>query len=253
MQYVNGDTMMKMLGTATVLLTVIGAAAPAAAQDAFPTDVPRVYFGIQGVYARPVAEFGDYVKHGGGLDLSAALPVTRGNALALRADGGFIVYGSETRRVCFSATVGCRILLDLTTTNSIAYLNVGPQLMLPTGPVRPYINGAIGGAYFGTTSSVDGVDGNDDDFASTTNFDDITFAWNAGGGVLVRLSSGNTPVFLDLGARYHGNGEVEYLKRGDIVDNPDGTITITPTRSEANLVTFQLGVSIGGTSRSSEF
>lgn len=245
--------MMKIFGTASVLLTVIGAAAPAAAQDAFPTDVPRVYIGIQGVYARPVGQFGDYVKHGGGLNLSGTFPVTRGNVFALRADGGFIVYGSETRRVCFSATVGCRIELDLTTTNSIAYLNVGPQLMVPTGAVRPYINAAIGGSYFGTTSSVDGVDGNDDDFASTTNFDDITFAWNAGGGVLIRLSSGRTPVLLDLGVRYHGNGEVEYLKEGDIVDNPDGSITITPTRSEANLVTFQLGVSIGASSRGSEF
>jgi hypothetical protein len=237
--------MSRLIGTGVVLLSYISTLSSAAAQDSFTTDVPRFYVGIQGEYARPVGEFGDYVKHGGGLNASIAWPVTRGNPFALRADGGFIVYGSETRRVCFSTTVGCRIELDLTTTNSIAYFNVGPQLMLPSGAVRPYINAAIGGSYFGTTSSVDGVDGNDDDFASTTNFDDITFAWNGGGGMLVRLSSGRTPVFLDLGVRYHGNGEVEYLKEGDIVDNPDGTITITPTRSEANLLTFQLGVSIG--------
>jgi hypothetical protein len=148
--------------------------------------------------------------------------------------------------------VGCRILLDLTTTNSIAYLNIGPQLMLPDGPVRPYVNAAIGGSYFGTSSSVSGTDGNDDDFASTTNFDDITFAWAGGGGILISLSRGRTPVMLDLGMRYHGNGEVEYLKKGDITDNPDGTITVSPTRSEANLLTFQLGVQIGVSRGSSQ-
>ncbi|HEX2166774.1 MAG TPA: hypothetical protein VHG09_06000, partial [Longimicrobiales bacterium] len=199
-------------------------AAPAQAQDADAdaATVPQFYFGIQGQYARPVGEFRDYVKHGGGINVNFALPIPRGGAFSLRADGGFIVYGSETREVCFSQTVGCRILLELTTTNSIGYLNIGPQLMLPHGPVRPYVNAAIGGAYFGTSSSVSGTDANEEDFASTTNFDDITFAWTGGGGLLISLSGGRTPVLLDLGVRYHGNGEVEYLKKGDITDNPDG-------------------------------
>lgn len=147
--------------------------------------------------------------------------------------------------MCFSSTVGCRVELDLTTTNSIAHVNVGPQLMVPHGVVRPYVNAAIGLAYFGTTSQVEGSGNQNEPFASTTNFDDITLAWDAGGGVLVRLSGGPAPVLLDVGVRYHGNGEVEYLKKGDISDNPDGSISYNPTRSEANLLTFQIGVSVG--------
>lgn len=245
--------MSRAMRTVLVLAGIGGAAVPAAAQDALTPAVPRFYAGVQGVYARAVGEFSDYIEHGAGLDLHLVWPVTAGNPLALRGGGGFVVYGSETRRVCFSTTVGCRIQLDLTTTNSIAYGNVGPQLMVPTGPVRPYINGSIGFSYFATTSSVDGTDANDDDFASTTNFDDITFAWGSGGGVLIQLSRGRTPVLLDLGVRYHGNGEVEYLKRGDIIDNPDGTITILPTRSEANLLSFQLGISIGALTTGPDF
>ncbi|HEX6307202.1 MAG TPA: hypothetical protein VFZ69_03380 [Longimicrobiales bacterium] len=235
------------------LAGVVAAALPAAAQEAIEVPVPRFYVGIQGAYARPVGEFGDYVKHGGGLDLHLAWPIAAGGPLALRAGGGFVVYGSETREVCFSTTVGCRILLDLTTTNNIAYGNIGPQLMVPTGSVRPYVNGSIGFSYFATTSSLDGVDGNDDDFASTTNFDDVTFAWGTGGGLLIELSRGRTPVLLDLGVRYHGNGEAEYLRRGDILDHPDGSITITPTRSEANLLSLQLGVTIGVRTGGPEF
>ncbi|MBR9989853.1 MAG: hypothetical protein KFH98_08870 [Gemmatimonadetes bacterium] len=245
--------MLRMIVLALIAAAALADAAPAQAQDPDAAVAPLVYFGLQGQYARPVGEFRDYVKHGGGLNINVAWPVQRGGPFALRADGGFIVYGSESRQVCFSSTVGCRILLDLTTTNSIAYLNAGPQLMLPDGPVRPYVNAAIGGSYFGTSSSVSGLDGNQDDFASTTNFDDITLAWTGGGGLLVSLSRGRTPVLLDLGVRYHGNGEVEYLKRGDIQDNTDGTITITPTRSEANLLTFQIGVQIGARSGGSEW
>ncbi|HSJ23663.1 MAG TPA: hypothetical protein VK929_03190 [Longimicrobiales bacterium] len=229
-----------------VLMVAVPAASPAAAQVQGNAEwqTPLVYGGIQVVYARPTGEFRDYVRHGGGLNANMLWTPVRNGPLGLRADGGFVVYGSERHRVCFSGTVGCRVQLDLTTTNSIAYLNVGPQLMVPTGPVRPYANGAVGFSYFATTSQLQGSR-DSEAFASSTNFDDFTFAWLAGGGVLVPVSAGRNVVMLDLGARYHNNGEVEYLTRGDIVDNPDGSISFTPTRSQANLWTVQLGVTVG--------
>ena len=176
----------KMVGAMLVLLGALAAAEPAGAQQADTLAPANVYFTIQGMYARPVGEFHDYVEHGGGLNVAVVWPVRSESPLALRADGGFIVYGSETTEVCFSSTVGCRIRLDLTTTNSIAYLNVGPQLMVPRGPVRPYVNGAIGFSYFGTSSSVNG-NANGEDIASDTNFDDITFAVTGGAGMMIPL------------------------------------------------------------------
>ena len=242
--------MLNKVCTATLVAAAsLLAVAPARGQVEEPRYPPAaVYFGVQPLYALTVGEFSDYVTRGGGLDVSVVFPVRPASPFALRADGGFIVYGSETLPVCFSTTVGCRLELDLTTTNSIAFLNAGPQLMLPTGRIRPYVNGAAGFAYFGTSSSVAG-NGSDYSFANTNNFDDVTFALSAGGGVQVALGSGRTPILLDLGARYHGNGRVEYLREGDITDNPDGSVTITPTRSEANLVSFQLGVTIGAGTR----
>jgi hypothetical protein len=49
---------------------------------------------------------------------------------------------------------------------------------------------------------------------------------------------------LDFGADYHHNGVTTYLREGDIVDRPDGSIVIF-RRSEANLWSFRLGVSVG--------
>ena len=37
----------------------------------------------------------------------------------------------------------------------------------------------------------------------------------------------------------------DQLTKGDIVDNPDGTVTMFPSESEADLLSFQVGISIG--------
>ena len=234
--------MRKVVGAALVAGL---AAAPVSGQ--FVTDELRPVTasgGIQVIGAVSTGEFADYVDGGFGIGANLVWPVQTGGAFAIRADLGWIVYGSEKKDLCFPGEIGCRITLELSTTNSIFYLNAGPQLMLPEGFVRPYVNANAGLAYFATTSSVKG-DNNDEAFASDTNFDDFTFAWGAGGGLLVPLSRGRTPIAIDLGATYHANGSVEYLTEGDIIDNPDGSITITPTRSEANFVAIRLGVTIG--------
>ena len=121
----------------------------------------------------------------------------------------------------------------------------GPELGAQGGALRAYVNTSAGFAYFGTTSSVEGANNQGDPFASSTNFDDVTFAWMTGGGVQLRTMAGRFPLLIDAGARYHGNGEAEYLRKGDIDDLPDGSVVINPRRSETNLWTFRIGVSVG--------
>ena len=231
----------------TVLLMMLAVSAPGSVRAQVVGEelpVPRVWGGLNLLAGVPTGEFKQYIDAGIGLNANLVVPVTRGGPFAIRADMGFLVYGSETQRVCFSETVGCLVQLDLTTTNSIGFGSIGPQLMLPTGRVRPYANAGVGFGYFFTQSSVSGT-ADDEDFARTTNHDDATWAWSGGGGILFQLSNGRTPVALDIGTRYNSNGSVEYLKEGDISENPDGSVAINPTRSEANLFTINLGVSIG--------
>ena len=108
----------------------------------------------------------------------------------------------------------------------------------------PYLTGSIGVAYFFTQSSVEGAS-DALPFATTTNFGDASFAWSGAGGVYIALKQGARPISLDLGARYQSNGEVQYLRRGSITDNPDGTISFTPTRSQANMIIYHLGLVFG--------
>jgi len=206
---------------------------------------PRVFLGGGLTFADPVGEFADFVQEGWGVEGSVRVAVDPLGLLSLRMGAGFVNYGRERQSVCISVTVGCRIVTDLVTTNNIGYLDAGPELGFNLGPIRPYAGVSAGVSYFNTSSSLQDYDGYDYEAFETTNFDDLVLAWRARTGLQVRVGGRNNPVFLDFGAVYHENGQAEYLTEGDIQDNSDGSITVFPTFSEANLVTFQFGVSVG--------
>jgi len=211
-----------------------------AQQDMGPV---RGFVGVEFLGASPVGEFAENVGTGFGIGLHGRYAFDDSSLFSLRGDLGFLNYGNETIRIC--VTQPCRVTGDLTTSNNIVFAGVGPELGAGSGGLRAYSNASVGFAYFGTTSSVEGANNQGDPFASSTNFDDVTFAWMAGGGLQFRISRGTNPVYLDLGARYHGNGEAEYLRKGDIEDLPNGNVVINPRRSETNLWTFRFGVSVG--------
>lgn len=230
-------------------------AAPAAAQDDdwdWEGDDEEYYekrptggfFGATFTVAQPRGEFSDFVDGGFGGQVNYVHQLDRDGWLGIRADAGLIVYGYETQRVPLSPTIGGRILVDLTTSNNLAYVGVGPQIGVPNGTLRPYVNGYAGYSFIWTQSSVSGTY-DDEDFASTTNFDDGGFSYGGGAGLYIPVKRGPSPASIDIGVRYHNNGIAEYLREGDIEDNPDGSVTLYPVRSDTDLLTFHIGFSIG--------
>ena len=208
------------------------------------------FFGGSFTIAETQGEFSDYVDGGLGGSLHYIHALDRDGILALRVDGGFVIYGYERQTVPLSPTLGGRILVDLTTSNDIAWIGVGPQIGVPDGRLRPYANGYVGYSYMATTSSVSSSDYYYDDYYddrvfSTTNFDDWSFSYGGGAGLYIPVRGGPQPISIDLGVRYHNNGEAEYLREGDIQDNEDGSITLFPVRSDTDLLTFHIGVSVG--------
>ncbi|MCA9737310.1 MAG: hypothetical protein R3E98_18590 [Gemmatimonadota bacterium] len=233
-----------------LVVLVLASAAPAEAQR-YGREMrfdersdPRLFLDLGFVAGDPVGEFSQFVDDGWGLGTGLAWAVDPAGLFRVRVGGGFLVYGHERQEVCISDRLGCRVLADLTTTNSILYADLGAELGVDLGAVRPYVGVGRGLSYFVTSSSLNGPDDYDGLF-DTTNFDDLVWGWRSRAGLQLQVSHGRTPVYLDLSANYHENGRAEYLTEGDIVDNPDGSITLYPVLSEANLVTFQVGVSIG--------
>jgi hypothetical protein len=205
------------------------------------TSQPRFYLDLDLLGANPVGQFGELVGGGIGGQLGVRFAVERNSPVFLKLDGGFMVYGHERIDVCFPTPIGCRIGADVTTTNTVAYMGIGPELAVQ-GAVSPYFYGTVGFSYFSTQSSLS------DDYSSESHFDtrhysDLVAAARVGGGMRFRLG-GPGSVLLDLGAEYHRNGVASYLREGDILDHPDGSITLLPNRTEANFVSFRLGVSI---------
>lgn len=204
----------------------------------------RVSGGIGLTYAQPLGAFRNYVQYGFGAAGSLVIRLDHPGVFGLRVDGGYVNYGTETKRARLTSTIGDRIRVNVNTTNNIAAFGVGPQLMVPRGRVRPYINGSVGFSYFFTESSVEGSN-NSQQFASTTNFDDTTLHYGGGGGIVIPFSTKTTPVALDIGARYLNNGRTRYLREGGITDQPDGSIIVDPIESRVELVVWSVGVTIG--------
>lgn len=232
--------------SALVVSAMLGPAI-AHAQDARfdkPRGPSRAFAGVHLMVAQPLGEFDDYIDWGGGIGGELLYAFDRQGAIGMRMNLGLMIYGHETKRVPLSSTLG-RIRVDVSTSNNIFVLGVGPQVMLPSGSVRPYLNGTVGLSYFFTRSSVEGS-ADLEPFASSTNFDDATFAWAAGGGLYIPLRRGRkNPLSLDIGAQYHANGEARYLREGSIQEDGTGEIFFDPIRSQTNLITYRLGITVG--------
>ncbi|MEZ4415607.1 MAG: hypothetical protein R3E10_07610 [Gemmatimonadota bacterium] len=230
--------------SALVMLAFVPPLAAQRPEQLFPPAEPRGEAGGHLVVAMPVGEFGDYVDIGGGFAGFGVLYLDPARVVGLRLDGAWLIYGSRTVRRPLSPTVPF-VDVDVTTQNWIARLGFGPEVALGSGPVRPYLHGSIGFSYFATTTSVEGSL-NTEPFASSTNFDDITFALAGGGGLRIRLSGARAHrVSLDVGSEYVRNGRTEYLREGGLRETPGGGVQAEPIRSRTNLVTFYLGVSVG--------
>lgn len=225
------------------LAALLLAAAPLDAQRREDAGPPRSYLGITLAAAQPAGEFADNVDTGFGVDVGYLYRVDPSGALGIRIDGGFVIYGSETRRVLLSPTVGGRITAELNTANNIAYFGAGPQLMLPTGTLRPYLNATAGIGYFSTVSSLRSDYG--ESLFNTTNQDDWALSYGGGAGIYIPVSRGRTPVSIDLGVRYRHTGEVGYLNEGSIRDLPGGGIAYEPYVSDTDVFNFGIGVSVG--------
>jgi opacity protein-like surface antigen len=189
--------------------------------------------------AVPVGEFGNHISIAGGLDLFGALSLDRSGALSLRLDGSWLAY-DHVRDAGYVSSPYYSIPVDLNTTSYIASLRAGPQLTLGQGALRLYGFGLGGVSYFATETSAGGC--GCDSFGSITQYDDVTAAWEAGGGLQIKLGRGHTPVLLDLGARYLHNGRVTYLPARSL---SGGATVLRPIESEANVMIYQLGVTVG--------
>ena len=226
-------------------LALVGFAFPerGTAQEAF-ANLEGEAFGYLNL-AVPVGDFGQHVELGGGAGFGGVLFLGESRLAGLRAEGGFVIYGTATDTRRFSKTVP-EVKVEVQTNNSIFTGGLGPQVYMGTGPIRPYIYGTVGFAYFATSTSVRG-EHDDEEIASSTNFDDFQLSLTGGGGISVEVSGGQNPISLDLSASYQHNGLTKYGIGGDenIIRTWTDDVLYDPILSDANLMTYRVGMSVG--------
>jgi len=174
--------------------------------------------------------FQQFVQAAGGFGLYGAVPIALRGGVALRADFSVLFHGFDS----WSGPPA------FNTESYITSLRAGPQLALPLGPVQFYGFWAGGFSYFATDANPD--DACECAFTQTLH-DDLTWVSEVGGGVRVALGRWPSRPALDLGVRAMRNGLASYVTGGGVTQNSDGSFTVRPIRSEANLLLIQLGVS----------
>ena len=174
--------------------------------------------------------FQQFVQAAGGFGLYGAVPIALRGGVALRADFSVLFHGFDS----WSGPPA------FNTESYITSLRAGPQLALPLGPVQFYGFWAGGFSYFATDANPD--DACECAFTQTLH-DDLTWVSEVGGGVRVALGRWPSRPALELGVRAMRNGLASYVTGGGVTQNSDGSFTVRPIRSEANLLLIQLGVS----------
>jgi opacity protein-like surface antigen len=183
----------------------------------------------------PTGSFDEAVGEGWGA-AGHLVVLPREQPFGLRLEVSALVYGSRSFTVPAPGTggyVGDTVRTDSWFGNMLA----GPEIRARRGAVRPYAHVLAGVGYFATTSELSAYY-ETVPLNGTTNFDDTTFAWAAGGGVEIAVGR---DVSIDLGARYLANGTVDYLTQ----DSSAGDAALEPHRGEAHVVTFTVGIAFG--------
>jgi hypothetical protein len=162
---------------------------------------------------------------------------------------GILVYGSETRAEPFNSTVP-DVMVDVTTTNNIFLCHFLFRIQPSKGKLRPYLDGLIGFNYLFTDTRVHSQKfAEGDPIASSNIYNDITFSYGAGGGLMVQVFSkkrnkrkGSFAMYVDMAVRYLKGGRAGYLKEGSIRLEND-QVLYDVSRSTTDLVTGYIGVS----------
>lgn len=226
------------------LVGLLALAAPASGQPTSPSPdtnavrTPRWHVGLAADVGQPVGDFKRNVKNAAGAQAHVLLRLDRHGLATLRLQGGWLNYGHESQRSCLGTAPHCRVAVNLTTANGIFSLALGPQLSLPLGRVRAYGYGLVGLSRFATVSGLGG--GLVPDFvAADENFGDGGLVWRGGVGLQLPVHRSTS---IDIGVGYETHGTRDYLIKGGLTDQPDGSLGFDIKRSKADLYVIRIGV-----------
>jgi hypothetical protein len=193
----------------------------------------RTSFGLTAGVGIPRGEFDEVA--GVGFELIAhVLVVNTAGWLGLRVAGAGAFYREAGSPVTGIGRVSAR--------SRMATLDIGPQLIVPDGTVRPYGYATFGGTFALTDPSVEsGIYS----VSETPAYSELTHVFKVGGGLYLPLTAGERSISLDLGAHYRRNGDTRFLRADGVTLVQPGEVGLSPIALNAELLVLSLGVALG--------
>ena len=240
-------------GSAAVALLLLSALRPAQAQliPAAASSVPapaRHSVGIAFDVGQPLGEFARNVGTAYGLDGFGALGLDSRGIFSLRAQLGWVQYSRKDETFWVQSAFG-PFELESVTKSGVLTLGAGPQLMAPSGNIRPYVAGTIGFSRFSTETAIN-IPASQSNSGTTEQLDqqtissDFIMSLTGTAGIAFHVGFLGKSAMGDLGVRYHHNGLARYVSSDGVQYNGTGDATVTPTTSDANFLTYRIGVVI---------
>jgi opacity protein-like surface antigen len=249
-----------VLSTSSLFVLTLSVPSLALAQaDELERRIPRERFNLSAAIQSgvPVGEFAEYVEVSVGARVTGTYFVA--GPLGLKLDASWLSYGSNSQVRPFEEAyqlVPDRKLKRFKESSRVNIRNdlisvlVGPELSGRVGKFTGYVAAGVGSTVFFTESTAileDFYYDEDEErlkdlSVGHTNHSYTTAAWSVGGGLAIDLME---YVRLTFSGRYLHNGQAEYWNEESVRDRARGSqLTFSPVKSAANLVVWDIGVSI---------
>ena len=197
---------------------------------------------------KPLGEFRNEENGGFGGEVTLGYQLFRRQPLVLRGSvGGMQYHGVKARGYqenCDESGCWLEEVEYNARSHNMWYAYAGPEIMATSGNMRPFAFAMVGRTWFRSQANFKPTSPGGQEFSQTL-FSENNFSTSYGGGVRTMLSNSGRGIGLELSARVNRNIDAEYLTERGVVENPDGSITITPRRGAANVLGIYLGIWVG--------
>lgn len=205
---------------------------------------------VVGDWGIPVGAFHHNEDGGLGLGFHGAYALDPAKHIALRLEGGYLMYGYVSRDINLPAYdesggfTGYENVSYAAREHQMYSLDFGPEITALEGTVRPYGFATAGFSYFVSKVNVRPPQYVGDSPIDRTLFSAGNFAWSTGVGLRIGSHDARSGLF-DIGIRFRRNESARYANDRALSTQADGTITVSAFHGSANLLTIYAGFWVG--------
>ena len=205
-------------------------------------------FGLSGLGGFPVGEFKTHEDGGAGLEAMAGFQPFRRQPLVVRGGFNWLQYGALYARglqdVCDDYSCWTEFVTYQARSHSMLGLQGGAELMATDGTWRPFAFALTGYSWFRSNSRVPSSSPYEDDHEETL-FSARNRSSAYGAGLRRVTTMIGREMGFELSARLTRNPDARYVTEDGVVQNPDGSYTVTPNEGRADFVGVHVGFWIG--------